>query len=87
MKLAAVLLLLVAPAAQAFTLRQPTKMAATATKPGAAAAGSEAKVEEPLLLRAARGEVSSRVGGWVGGWVIHTRTHGSRTATRAPRSI
>jgi hypothetical protein len=56
---ASVLLLagvLLAPeAAQAFTMRQPMKMAATATKAGATSEGK--KVEEPLLLRAARGEV------------------------------
>lgn len=60
--LAAVLL---APeAAQAFTIRQPMKMAATATKAGATSA--DQKVEEPLLLRAARGEV--RLEGGREGW-------------------
>lgn len=63
--LAAVLL---APeAAQAFTMRQPMKMAATATKAGATS--EDKKVEEPLLLRAARGEVRVLVGRKGGGRV------------------
>jgi hypothetical protein len=53
---ASVLLLALVGTSQAFTIRQPMKMmAAAATKKDAAADGK--KTEDPLMLRAARGEV------------------------------
>jgi len=55
-----------------FTIRQPVKMAATATKAGASAADQQ--VEEPLLLRAARGEVRDPKGERVGWCCVQLRS-------------
>lgn len=54
----ALVTLALASGASAFTIRQPMKMAAPEASVKATATQAEKTTEVPLLLRAARGEVS-----------------------------
>lgn len=81
---------------EAFRLRaaQAPRMSSTAAAPKAAATGADKKSEEPLLLRAAKGEVrASCVGGSIvvlgyGGVGSGTPPHfGPATCTNGPASL